>query len=184
MKNFPVGKAIGIALMLGLALLLIFWLWKNKSREEILEVMEQTDKFFGKLLSFHEVRKDNAGDGSFNSKRTHGKHQGIDLVAHGGAVVFSPINGKITRKAFPYKGDEKYQGVLIEGRGEHKGIQFKIFYITPDADLIGTEVKKGQRIGIAQRVSEKYPGQGMKDHIHVELLVENEHQDPTKALFA
>lgn len=187
MEKLPVGKIIAAGLVIGLALLVIFYLRKKNRREEILDVMERTTKFFGKLLPTHTLRVDSVGNGGYDPVAQGGtrptkKHNGVDLVVVPGAVVYSPINGKIVRVAYPYKSEPHWQGVLLEGTQEHKGISFKIFYIVPDADLIGKEVSKGDRIGIAQEISRKY--RGAKDHIHVELFVENEHQDPTKALFA
>lgn len=187
MEKLPVGKIIAAALIIGFALWLIFYFKRKNRREEILEVMEKTTKFFGKLLPTHTVRKDKIGDGSYDPVERGGtrptkKHMGVDLVVTPGAAVFSPINGKIVRVAYPYRNEPHWQGLLLEGTKEHKGISFKIFYMVPDTGLIGAEVSKGDRIGIAQEISRKY--KGATDHIHVELLVENEHQDPTKALFA
>lgn len=187
MKKLSALQLLMLALLVAAALLFGFLMYKKKRRGEILELMESTEKFFGKLLPFHHLRKDKVGDGSYDPIEKGGtrptkKHNGVDLIATPGSIVTSPINGKVVRKSFPYGSSSPYQGVLLKGTQEHAGIEFKIFYIIPDDDLIGKEVKKGDRIGIAQKISAKYPG--ALDHIHVEMYVENQIQDPTKALFA
>lgn len=186
-------KYFWIAVILITAMLIGYWLYKKNRRAQLIEIMEQTKGFFGKLLWSQELREDTAGSGQFDPVKEGGarpteKHNGVDLLVKPGDEVYSPMDARVLRKAFPYPGDLNYEGLLLEGIGEYEGYRFKIFYIQPlwtnkqmDA---GVTVKKGMPIGIAQAISKRYPGKKMKDHIHVELYAEGKLQDPTKVLLA
>ena len=66
-----------------------------------------------------------------------------------------------------YAKDLSYAGVLIEGNGGHKGYTIKIFYMTPSISIVGKTVKVGDKIGVAQDLTRKYPG--ITNHIHMEV---------------
>lgn len=169
-------------LLIAAAIIVGIVLYRNKTRENLLDMIEETKDFFGNLLSGRQVmRNDSEGHGHFGASRGSRKHKGVDLVVIPGATVYSPINGKVVRAVKPYADDDVLSGILIDGTGEHEGFQFKILYIKPDAVLIGNSVTKGQRIGIAQAVSRKH-GAAMTDHIHVEFIAMGQLADPTKFL--
>ncbi len=109
---------------------------------------------------------DKWGSGAYGSSRDNGSriHSGVDFICEPGQNVLCPISsGKIIREAKPYsKGD--YSGILIRG----KNIEIKMFYLMPIFPMIGQECRKGDYIGIAQDISEKYPG--MTPHIHLEIV--------------
>ncbi len=111
--------------------------------------------------------KDNWGEGRYGASRGNRKHKGVDYICKPGQKVVSPINGIIIREAKPYA-KSKYSGLLIAG--EH--IAIKMFYFEPlkipGHEIMGKEIKKGDTIGIAQDISEKYPG--MDPHIHLEIV--------------
>lgn len=113
------------------------------------------------------VRVDNAGSGYFGACRGDRFHNGIDECCTPGQWVKAPVHGRVIRHAYPYA-DRSYDGVLIR----NPDMAVKIFYFEPDDWIMGTVVKAGDRIGIAQDISKRYPGQGMKPHIHVEALVD------------
>jgi len=108
-------------------------------------------------------KTDSHGNGSYGSKRGNRLHEGRDYICDPGQSVYSPISGVISRKAKPYAGEE-YSGVLIR----NDWCAIKMFYLRPDYNLIGKRVKKGQIIGTAQDISEKYPG--MINHIHLSIV--------------
>ena len=112
------------------------------------------------------MRNDNWGQGHFGAKRGNRTHQGIDLVVSPGQSIKSPVAGVVVRKAPPYP-DMSYSGVLIRGTGVHEGIEVKMFYMAPHEYLIGQPVRRGQEVGKAQKVSNRYPG--MTDHLHIEF---------------
>ena len=131
---------------------------------------------FSEVMGTGYIRNDSAGDGYFGSKRSGGKtHKGVDFLVDKGDNITSPIEGKV-RYAYPYtKPDgsvyKKWGGVAIKGTGAYNGIEVKIFYLNPKKSIIDGKVKPGEKIGTAQAISEKYPGQGMENHIHVEMKV-------------
>ena len=120
------------------------------------------------------IRSDSAGDGRFNARRDGGRrrHDGVDIAVHEGEAVRSPIDGIFQRVAFPYSGDGTYGGMLIVGAD----VEVKMFYLRPDNRLMGQRVAKGQVVGWAQNIGNKYndpkrPWQEqMHAHIHYEIV--------------
>lgn len=111
------------------------------------------------------IRKDAVGDGSFGSGRVGHRHQGVDLLVIEGEPIYSPVDGIFDRRAVPYPTAPEWKGVVLKGEGYH----VKVFYMTPVDFTPGQPVKRGQLIGHAQAISDKYGGAPMKDHIHVEV---------------
>jgi hypothetical protein len=107
--------------------------------------------------------KDNWGEGRYGVSRGNRMHKGTDYICNPGQDIVTPISGKIIREAKPYAGSH-YSGVLI--KGEH--ISIKMFYFTPYDGFKGRVVKKGEAIGTAQDISEKYDR--MTPHIHLEII--------------
>jgi hypothetical protein len=116
------------------------------------------------------IRVDPAGDGHFGSKRESHTHAGIDLTIPTDNV-WSPIEGVLDRKAYPYVSDLAWQGAYIIGSGRDLPFNVKMFYFVPDSDLVGKPLKRGQRVGTPQHISRRYQGQGMIDHIHFEVEI-------------
>lgn len=110
------------------------------------------------------IRNDSSGSGHYESSRGSRSHGGVDFLVQKGQVVMSPIAGIVTRKAFPYAKDLKWEGVYIKG----EDFDVKIFYMTPLSNIVGKTVKMGEHVGEAQAISQKYGG-SMKNHIHVEV---------------
>jgi hypothetical protein len=111
------------------------------------------------------VRSDSEGLGFYGAPRgKHRKHNGTDWLCIPGEDIYCPIDsGKIVRRARPYS-DDKYQGCLIEG----SFISVMLFYVDVWEHAIGEYVGRGEPIGIAQDISEKY-GSAMKPHIHLTI---------------
>ncbi len=107
------------------------------------------------------------GKGQFGTPRGQRTHNGLDIAVRPGQDVFAPIDGTVVRIAYPYAKDLSYAGVLIEGNGGHKEYTIKIFYIIPSIIMIGKMVKVGDKIGVAQDLTRKYPG--ITNHIHMEV---------------
>lgn len=109
---------------------------------------------------------DNWGKGVYGSSRKSQDqkriHAGTDYICEPGQDVVAPIRGLILRRSRPYaKGI--YSGLLIQGRH----IAVKMFYFKPETGIIGCFVKQGRKIGVAQDISDKFPG--MTPHIHLEI---------------
>jgi len=113
------------------------------------------------------VRHNDAwGSGEFMARRSHGKHQGVDLVCNPGQEVLTPVDGVFKRKLFVYNNDLRWTGLEI---AFEKGI-VKLFYVDPDTSLLGKDMIAGEVIGTAQNISEKYGNNGtMIPHVHIEL---------------
>ena len=106
---------------------------------------------------------DPLGCGSFGAKRGTRKHSGVDIKATPGESIYSPISGTITRIAYPYADDLSYKGVEIV----NADCKVKIFYMTATV-AVGSQVKAGQKIGVAQNISAKH-GAAMTNHVHLEM---------------
>jgi hypothetical protein len=113
-----------------------------------------------------QIRDDPQGDGHFLASRGERFHRGLDLVVVPREVIFSPISGKIIRKAYPYASDRQWEGVLIKS----KHYWVKMFYMVPLEFLIGRQVDAGDPIGFAQDIRNKY-NQGMLPHIHLAVMI-------------
>ena len=110
------------------------------------------------------IRKDIKGSGLFNAPRGNDrKHDGVDFIVVPGRKVLSPIDGQVLRQARPYS-NENYSGVEIEG----KRITVLLFYLRPLKGIVGSQVEKGDIIGIAQDISKRY-GKEMIPHIHLRV---------------
>ena len=109
------------------------------------------------------VRSDTQGHGWYGAPRGNRKHAGTDYVCSPKQEVVAPIDGVITRIAYPYA-DKKYEGVILE----NEFIKLKIFYFIPITRLIGQRVRQGEVIGYAQDIRKKY-GDAMVPHIHLEI---------------
>lgn len=109
--------------------------------------------------------KDPLGDGAFGASRSGGtrSHNGIDFRATPGEAIFAPISGTVTRIAYPYADDMRYTGIEIK----NESYTVKMFYLIPTAK-VGTAVKKGNQVGIAQDISAKHGAQ-MINHVHFEV---------------
>mgnify|MGYP003418325317 FL=1 len=107
---------------------------------------------------------DAGGCGYFGAPRKDHIHKGIDIVCTPGTTVISPVDGVITRSFLPYANDNNYNGVEIATVDN----KIKIMYMLPYFEKIGTTVKAGDPIGVAQDISKKYTS-AVTPHLHVEL---------------
>lgn len=135
---------------------------------------------FAPIVSPLSIRSDSSGDGHFHSERDGGAraHEGVDLLLREGQSIFSPFDALVVRKAYPYKTDLQWQGLLLR---RVDGLEVKLFYVTPSVS-VGSTVKSGQKIANAQSISKKYGG-SMRDHTHVEVWVSGKPIDPTPFIF-
>jgi murein DD-endopeptidase MepM/ murein hydrolase activator NlpD len=125
------------------------------------------------------LRYDKRGNGDFGAPRGGRAHNGIDFSSYTGQSVKSPVTGKVLRISFPYANDLRYSGLLIQA---DTGEQVKIFYIQPGANIVKKRVQAGDEIGTAQDITLKY-GQGMTNHIHVEITKNSVHMNPYQYFF-
>ena len=123
---------------------------------------------------------DSFGQGRFAAPRGARLHSGVDFNVEAGDNVYSPIFGKIVRVAIPYKSDERFRGLVIEGIGRYVGYSVKLFYLDPLKEIVGRTVKQGELIGTAQDLTIKYPG--ITNHIHFEITFKGTQIDPSRFL--
>jgi murein DD-endopeptidase MepM/ murein hydrolase activator NlpD len=137
-----------------------------------------TNKAFGNITNNQKARGCDVGGwgcGSFGASRGDRKHNGLDIVTTPGQTIFSPISGKVTRFPYPYAGDLNYTGIEII----NSSYKVKIFYMKSTV-AIGTQVTKGQAIGVSQNIAAKYSTQ-MTNHVHIEVYsASGKLLDPTK----
>lgn len=127
-------------------------------------LLVSTKKAFAALVRNQKIRGcDGFGCGNFGASRGNRSHNGIDIEVAKGQSILSPISGEITRFPFPYANDKTLTGIEII----NPEFSVKVFYVVPGV-RIGTFVRQGQRIAIAQDVAAKY-GTGMTNHIHLEV---------------
>ena len=107
------------------------------------------------------IRVDAEGDGHYGAPRGDRVHNGEDYLCDPGQDVVAPFDMVIKRVANPKYGSPPSGIQWIKGRSSGK-----MFYLKPDPSLIGKAVKEGQKIGVAQSVSDDYGLPKMKDHIH------------------
>lgn len=130
------------------------------------------------------VRNDDNGSGDFGASRNAeggGKreHKGIDLLNEViGENIVSPIDGKITRVMQVYSNTSEFVGVEIIGRyGIRTPVMIKMFYVDVFPSLVGKDVKRGQIIGVQQDIAGHW-GNGMLNHVHLELYINGVLKNP------
>lgn len=116
---------------------------------------------------------DPTGHGYYGAKRGSRKHKGYDLVSDPGDVILSPITGKITKIGYPYKNNLELRYIEIT----NKEYRIRLMYVEPENILFGENVNEGDEIGITQDVAGHW-GNGMINHIHVELYKNGLLTDP------
>lgn len=121
---------------------------------------------------FNPIRQnDDFGAGYFGASRGSRPHLGVDYIVNEGEVVYAPCNMDTFNVSYPYAFDVSDSYVLKGARFSTKinGVNFdgRLWYFTPDSNLFGTDVKQGQRIGVAQTLNHRY--EGITDHLHFQL---------------
>ena len=103
------------------------------------------------------------GCGHFGALRDNGSrsHNGLDIKVQVGEGVYSPINGKVVRYAYPYSDDKTIMGLALQNLNYF----IKIYYFKPEVKP-GDFVVAGQRIGKADDIGRRYPG--IVPHLHFE----------------
>jgi hypothetical protein len=122
------------------------------------------------------IRKsDNWGSGYFGAPRGNRPHLGIDLIYSPDEEIRAPFDLTINRVSYPYA-SSPYSGIAFTTTIDNIDYDGRMWYMLPDFGSIGKSFKRGQIIGVAQQINEKYPG--MINHVHLQLEKLNE--QPTK----
>lgn len=120
------------------------------------------------------IRKDKAGLGDFRARRGSRLHAGEDYLCQPGQSIFAPMDGILTRSLYVYPRDYMWKGLEIADTFT-RGLCVRLLYVEVLEHKIGTRVVKGERVGRAQDISLRYPDQGMKPHVHMDIVVDPNH---------
>jgi murein DD-endopeptidase MepM/ murein hydrolase activator NlpD len=71
----------------------------------------------------------------------------------------------VTKLGYPYGDDLQWRYVQIT---DASGFNHRTFYVEPLV-RVGQRVEEDEPIGEAQDISQRYPAQGMKPHVHYEI---------------
>ncbi len=128
------------------------------------------------IESIISLRNDSCGQGHFGAPRGTRKHNGVDIIITPGQAIYGPFNGSVQRHTKPYSDNSKYDGAWLR-LDDYPHLLVKIFYFKPSI-LAGAKFKKGDIIGYAQDISQKYTCKGMISHLHIEVFNDSSH-NPT-----
>lgn len=110
------------------------------------------------------IRNDSEGSGEYGASRGDRIHNGIDFLCIPGKPIVAPFDLVVVRVSYPTYG-LKLSGIEWKSGRSHG----KLFYFTPDPDLIGCTALSGHRLGIAQDVGAAHGLPNMKPHIHFQI---------------
>jgi hypothetical protein len=109
---------------------------------------------------------DKWGSGFFGASRGNRPHLGVDVKTTPGERIYAPADMWIERTSNPYS-TGSYSGLKFRMSSNSRTFVGRVFYVLPNSEVVGLEVKQGQFIGTAQDISKKYPG--MINHAHWQL---------------
>lgn len=155
---------------------------KREQVAQVLDTLYQNITRFGSLVINAFIRDDSAGSGAYGASRNGRVHMGVDLAVQPGSDISAPVDAIITRMGYPYADNTNYKLIELKGAGDLSPMTMKIMYVDPIPSLIGQQVPKGRTIAYAQKISDRYPNQGMTDHVHVEMRWNGAIIDPTPFL--
>ncbi len=125
------------------------------------------------LASDHGIREDKGGRGGFLAPRTHGKHNGLDLLAPIGTELRAPCNG--SAKSSVSRSFGKWVKVVCPIPAEiaaSRSAYASIFFSHLDSSRIDEkkDVRRGERLGTVGK-SGNASGSSIAPHVHVEIVV-------------
>lgn len=121
-----------------------------------------------------QVRSDRAGSGHYGAPRGSRKHRGIDYECVPGFPVLSPVFGFVSKHGQCYRDDAEWKYIEIT---DENGLKHRLFYVQPSLP-VSSSVSEGDWIGMAQDISDRYPGQGMTPHVHYEIKQGDQYLNP------
>lgn len=109
---------------------------------------------------------DRAGCGDFGAPRGERVHRGRDENAAPRSVVLAHIEGTVTRHGYPYSGNMFYRYIEITSEDQYR---HRFHYVEP-CTKVNERITLHKPIGIVQDIAAHYPGSGMANHIHYEII--------------
>jgi hypothetical protein len=110
--------------------------------------------------------QDQWGSGAFGASRGNRPHLGVDIVVDSNSQVYAPLDMEITRISRPYASGS-FSGVAFTHTARDIDFGGRLWYFTPRPGIVGSFVRKGELIGVAQDLNDKYPG--ITNHLHLQL---------------
>lgn len=131
------------------------------------------------LESDHGVRSDSGGRGGFLAPRTHGRHNGLDLLAPIGSKTLAPCDGK-ARAGKSRSFGNWVQVVCAVPKEVGEGLWVSLFYSHLDTTLLrGREwhaVRRGKVVGTVGK-SGNASGSSIAPHLHFEVVLHDSEDD-------
>jgi murein DD-endopeptidase MepM/ murein hydrolase activator NlpD len=127
------------------------------------------------LPADHGVRADAGGQGQFLAPRSHGKHNGIDMLAPVGTPVLAACDGQAKSDRRGGYGRVVQLVCPVPGSiaGGDEDLHVSLFYAHLDRADVGkrwTKVKAGQPLGKVGKTGNA-SGPRIKPHLHLEMIV-------------
>ena len=108
-------------------------------------------------------KEDKHGSGAFASGRGTRSHYGLDMICVPGQSIVAPHDGLVKRTMIAYPDTQKFKGIeLVDDT-----CISQLLYVSIKSGVIGKEVLKGDVIGYAQKISDRY--EGITEHIHWQI---------------
>jgi len=107
---------------------------------------------------------DTHGSGKWMAPRGSRKHKGVDFACYPDTEIYSGSAGQVTKLGYPYADKLQYRYVEVT---TPQGIKYRYFYVKPSVE-VGNKVDKGTLLGLAQDLTDTYPG--ITNHVHFEVM--------------
>jgi murein DD-endopeptidase MepM/ murein hydrolase activator NlpD len=166
------------------AIIIILALWYKSHRDKAVystNTPTQTIKTFTPLFNrTMSMRNDNEGKGNFGATRAGHTHMGLDIDATPGETVYAPFTCLVNRWFYVYNGKKEFTGLELIGP---ENITVKLMYVTAMPGRIKAgklkpfTVKAGEPVAIMQNRAKGIPA--MKNHLHIEVIKDKKHIDPS-----
>lgn len=121
---------------------------------------------------------DPTGFGWYGAKRGTRKHKGLDVLADPGESIFSPITGFITKIGTVYKHTTEFKYIEVS----NDIYRIRLMYGINKLVYINQRISGLEIIGEVQDVAGHW-GNGMKNHIHIEVYKNGLLTDPEPLFF-
>ncbi|MBN1559264.1 M23 family metallopeptidase [candidate division KSB1 bacterium] len=146
-----------------------------KSRLEIISKYNENDQKWRRMPSIRPVEGGRMTDGF--GPRTHPTigiqqfHDGLDIAAPRGTAVYAPADGRVEKVIIKYQPNQSYGRQIVIDHGN--GIKTRYAHLRNIDVVEGEEVTRFSQIGTVGDT-----GRATGPHLHYEVIVDGEHQNP------
>lgn len=159
-----------------ISVILISWAFGSRIFSAVYRATGSPSGWLKPLLPLVPRGVDSYGGGGFGASRDGGsrKHRGQDYLAAPGRPVYAPFDGVATTGSAYADGSRAgLRRVRVTAPGGT--VYVSLMYVEPNV-VNGEAVTAGQVVGFSQSLQPYYPG--IRDHVHVEVVVAGVHVDP------